>query len=194
MGGAPAPRVRRPTAWGGKRAERGQRGDRLVRGPRLITRLLARLVLTVVGLAVVGVGIPLIPLPGPGWAVVFVGLGILSTQWPFLRRPIRWLGDVVTDTPPLLLGAAIAVGGLAVWFVPLPFELRGRGLTGMTTTTVGVVVMPFQHPRLHGSWLRLTDWGQRVFGRSPERPARPRSEGPEGGGSAGAPEVPSEPT
>jgi len=38
------------------------------------------------GFTVVAVGIILIPLPGPGWAVVFVGFAILATEFHFAEK------------------------------------------------------------------------------------------------------------
>ncbi|HUM00295.1 MAG TPA: TIGR02611 family protein [Mycobacterium sp.] len=40
----------------------------------------------VVGVAVLGVGVLAIPYPGPGWAIVFVGLGILATEFLWAKR------------------------------------------------------------------------------------------------------------
>jgi uncharacterized protein (TIGR02611 family) len=45
-----------------------------------------RIVVGVVGLAVFAVGIVAIPYPGPGWAIVFIGLGILATEFDWARR------------------------------------------------------------------------------------------------------------
>lgn len=45
-----------------------------------------RIVVGVVGTAVLIVGIVAIPYPGPGWAIVFVGLGILATEFDWARR------------------------------------------------------------------------------------------------------------
>ena len=45
-----------------------------------------RIVVGVVGLAIFAVGIVAIPYPGPGWAIVFVGLGILATEFDWARR------------------------------------------------------------------------------------------------------------
>lgn len=39
-----------------------------------------------VGLAVLGVGILAIPYPGPGWAIVFVGLAILATEFEWAKK------------------------------------------------------------------------------------------------------------
>ena len=42
--------------------------------------------ITVVGTVVILVGIVLLPLPGPGWVVIFTGLGLLSTEYDWARR------------------------------------------------------------------------------------------------------------
>ena len=49
-----------------------------------------RIVVGVVGLAVLGVGILAIPYPGPGWAIVFVGLAILATEFEWARHALAW--------------------------------------------------------------------------------------------------------
>ena len=50
-----------------------------------------RAVVAVVGLAVLTVGIVTIPYPGPGWAVVFVGLGILASEFAWARHVLAWV-------------------------------------------------------------------------------------------------------
>jgi uncharacterized protein (TIGR02611 family) len=49
-----------------------------------------RLVVGIIGLAVLGVGILAIPYPGPGWAIVFIGLGILATEFTWARRLLAY--------------------------------------------------------------------------------------------------------
>jgi uncharacterized protein (TIGR02611 family) len=49
-----------------------------------------RIVVAVIGLAVLGVGILAIPYPGPGWAIVFIGLGILATEFTWARRLLAY--------------------------------------------------------------------------------------------------------
>jgi uncharacterized protein (TIGR02611 family) len=49
-----------------------------------------RIVVGVVGLIVLGVGILAIPYPGPGWAIVFIGLGILATEFTWARRLLAY--------------------------------------------------------------------------------------------------------
>lgn len=58
--------------------------DRLRRRPRL--EFGYRLAVGFIGLLVLGAGILAIPYPGPGWAIVFVGLGILATEFDWARR------------------------------------------------------------------------------------------------------------
>lgn len=49
-----------------------------------------RIVVGVVGLVVLVVGILAIPYPGPGWAIVFIGLGILATEFDWARRLLAY--------------------------------------------------------------------------------------------------------
>lgn len=49
-----------------------------------------RITIGVVGTLVVIVGIILIPYPGPGWLIVFTGLGILATEFAWARRVLKY--------------------------------------------------------------------------------------------------------
>ena len=49
-----------------------------------------RIVVAVIGLTVLGLGILAIPYPGPGWAIVFVGLAILATEFDWARRLLAY--------------------------------------------------------------------------------------------------------
>lgn len=40
----------------------------------------------VLGFTVVGVGIVLLPLPGPGWVIIFAGFAILASEFEFAER------------------------------------------------------------------------------------------------------------
>ena len=52
--------------------------------------LVYRIGVGIVGLAVFIVGIIAIPYPGPGWAILFVGLGILATEFDWARRLLAY--------------------------------------------------------------------------------------------------------
>lgn len=65
--------------------------DRIARRPTL--ELVYRFGVAVVGTAVFVVGVITIPFPGPGWALVFTGIGILATEFAVARRALVWLRD-----------------------------------------------------------------------------------------------------
>lgn len=50
-----------------------------------------RAIITVLGSLIVIVGIIMIPLPGPGWLVVFIGLTVLGSEWHWARRLTTWV-------------------------------------------------------------------------------------------------------
>ena len=50
-----------------------------------------RIVVALVGLAVLAIGIIAIPYPGPGWALVFLGLGILATEFRWAQLALHWV-------------------------------------------------------------------------------------------------------
>jgi uncharacterized protein (TIGR02611 family) len=49
-----------------------------------------RVLVAVVGLTVLLVGIAAIPYPGPGWAIVFLGLAVLATEFYWARRTLTY--------------------------------------------------------------------------------------------------------
>jgi uncharacterized protein (TIGR02611 family) len=51
--------------------------------------LVWKIAISVLGAAVVGLGLLLIPLPGPGWAVVFLGLAVWATEFVWAQRLLR---------------------------------------------------------------------------------------------------------
>ena len=78
-----------------------------------------RVVVGVLGVAVVATGLALIPLPGPGWLIVFAGLALLATEFSwagrlldFAREKVRGWTDWVTRQS-LLVRLAIGLVGLA---------------------------------------------------------------------------------
>lgn len=45
----------------------------------------------IIGVIAVLCGVVLIPYPGPGWLLVFLGFGILSTEFDWARNLLAWL-------------------------------------------------------------------------------------------------------
>ena len=108
----------------GLRAAAHRRRERIRRNPA--GNAAYRVGVAVVGAGIMLVGFPLIPLPGPGWLVVFLGLGVLASEFGWATRLQRfglgvlrrWTGWVTTRsrTVQVLLGVATAaVVALAVW-------------------------------------------------------------------------------
>lgn len=52
-----------------------------------------RLVVTIMGVTVLGIGIAMIVLPGPAIVVIPVGLGILATEYVWARKLLRRIRD-----------------------------------------------------------------------------------------------------
>jgi uncharacterized protein (TIGR02611 family) len=79
-----------------------------------------RVVVGVVGAAVVVLGFVLIPLPGPGWLIVFAGLAILATEFAWAERLLRYARHKVhgwttwVTGQSLMVRALIGLGGLLV--------------------------------------------------------------------------------
>ena len=80
-------------------------------------------------------GIALIPLPGPGWAIVFVGLGMLALEFKWAEKLMEKVLDrlegakeAAENATPLqkaigvvatVLGIAACVAAAILWDIPL---------------------------------------------------------------------------
>jgi len=51
-----------------------------------VRRVIWRVVVTVMGVAILLVGVSMLVLPGPGWAVIFLGLAVLATEYAWAHR------------------------------------------------------------------------------------------------------------
>ena len=56
---------------------------------------LRRVAVATVGGLIVLVGVALLVLPGPGWALIFAGLALLSTEFSWAGRALTWLRGTV---------------------------------------------------------------------------------------------------
>ncbi|MFI8006907.1 TIGR02611 family protein [Streptomyces sp. NPDC086010] len=108
----------------------GSRAPRVVRRTPLL-HLLWKAGVFVVGAVVVATGIVLLPLPGPGWLVIFGGMGVWATEFVWAQRVLRWTRRKVAEvtrraldprvrrrnTVILVIGLVLAAGavGAYVW-------------------------------------------------------------------------------
>jgi uncharacterized protein (TIGR02611 family) len=123
--GAPAgdepPRRNRPRLWLALAARLRLARIRIAAVPG--GSLAFRIVIALLGGVFVVGGLALVPLPGPGWAIVFAGLAIWAVEFASARRRLRWVQarlrpwtDRLKRLPlPVRVGlGAVAVVALAV--------------------------------------------------------------------------------
>ena len=89
-------------------------------------KIVLRVSIAIAGLAVVALGILLIPLPGPGWFIVIGGLAIWAVEFAwarsllhFTRRNVRawtsWIGRQVLPLRLVIGAVGLVFVGLVVW-------------------------------------------------------------------------------
>ena len=111
------------------------------------SRLIYRLVVAVIGLVIVAVGLIMVPFPGPGWLVVFIGLAVWASEFELAQRLLR-----------------LARGTLEAWtrwLIRQPWWMRGLVLL-ITIATVAAVFwllllisgVPVYFPDLVQEWLK----------------------------------------
>lgn len=108
-------------------------------------RMVWRVLVGVVGGVIVLGGLALVPLPGPGWAIVVVGLAILATEFSWAERLLEFVKATLrawTDwlvRQSLWVSGAVGLVGLAfVTFVVL-LTLRLLGAPGWVPEWVPLV-------------------------------------------------------
>ncbi|MFF8999645.1 TIGR02611 family protein [Streptomyces achromogenes] len=74
----------------------GSRAPEFIKSRRLL-HLSWQVGVFVVGLAVVVAGIIMLPLPGPGWVVIFGGMAIWATEFVWAQLVLRWTKRKVTE-------------------------------------------------------------------------------------------------
>ncbi|WP_431041274.1 TIGR02611 family protein [Streptomyces sp. P1-3] len=73
----------------------------------------------VVGLAVVVVGIIMLPLPGPGWVVIFGGMAIWATEFVWAQLALRWTKRKVTEAAQRALDPRVRKRNLTLTVITL---------------------------------------------------------------------------
>ncbi|WP_425554687.1 TIGR02611 family protein [Kitasatospora putterlickiae] len=83
---------------GGAEGEKplGSRAPHFIRRSRPL-HLSWQVAVFLVGLAVVVLGVIMLPLPGPGWVVIFLGMGIWATEFVWAQLALRWTRRKVAE-------------------------------------------------------------------------------------------------
>ena len=74
----------------------GSRAPRFIRRSRTL-HLSWQVGVFIVGLAVVAAGFVMLPLPGPGWLVIFGGMAIWASEFVWAQLVLRWTKHKVTE-------------------------------------------------------------------------------------------------
>lgn len=74
----------------------GSKAPEFIKSRRLL-HLSWQVLIFVIGLAVVVAGIIMLPLPGPGWVVIFAGMAIWATEFVWAQLVLRWTKRKVTE-------------------------------------------------------------------------------------------------
>ncbi|MFD7426434.1 TIGR02611 family protein [Streptomyces sp. NPDC059818] len=72
-----------------------------------------------VGLAVVVAGIIMLPLPGPGWLVIFGGMAIWATEFVWAQLVLRWTRRKVTEAAKRALDPKVRRRNIALTVIGL---------------------------------------------------------------------------
>ncbi|WP_280266038.1 TIGR02611 family protein [Nocardia wallacei] len=102
-----------------------------------------RIAVGVVGVGVLVVGILAIPYPGPGWLIVFAGLGILATEFVWAHRTLHWTRGRYRRVMD--------------WYVAQGLVVKALGAL-LTAAVVVVTLWLLGTFGLVGGWVGL-DWG-----------------------------------
>ncbi|MCU7821523.1 TIGR02611 family protein [Kitasatospora sp. DSM 101779] len=119
----------------------GSRAPHFIRRSRPL-HLSWQVVIFLAGLAVVGLGVVLLPLPGPGWVVIFLGMGIWATEFVWAQLVLRWTRRKVAEAAERALDpkvrrrnitltviGLVIIGALLGWYLwryglVLPWDLH----------------------------------------------------------------------
>ncbi|UXY26447.1 TIGR02611 family protein [Streptomyces sp. HUAS TT20] len=94
----------------------------------------------VVGLAVVVAGVVLLPLPGPGWVVIFAGMAVWATEFVWAQLVLRWTKRKVTEAAQRALEPKVRRRNIALTVIGLVIVAV---LVGIYVGRFGVV-MPWE--------------------------------------------------
>ncbi len=84
----------------------GSRAPQFIQARRML-HLSWQVGVFVVGLAVVVAGVIMLPLPGPGWLVIFGGMAIWATEFVWAQLVLRWTKRKVTEATQKALGPKV---------------------------------------------------------------------------------------
>uniref|UniRef100_A0AAU2W0M6 TIGR02611 family protein n=1 Tax=Streptomyces sp. NBC_00008 TaxID=2903610 RepID=A0AAU2W0M6_9ACTN len=98
--------------------ELGSRAPEFIKASRAL-HLSWQVGVFLVGLAVVVAGIIMLPLPGPGWLVIFGGMAIWATEFVWAQLVLRWTRRKVTEAAKRALDPKVRRRNIALTVIGL---------------------------------------------------------------------------
>jgi uncharacterized protein (TIGR02611 family) len=118
------------------------------------SHLVYRVVVGVIGLIIVVVGLVMVPFPGPGWLVVFIGLAVLASEFEWAQRLLRL--------------ARRTLGAWTKWLIPQPWWTKGLVLLATIAAVAAVFWLLFLISGVPGYLPDVVEqWLRRVPGLGP---------------------------
>ncbi|MER6572583.1 TIGR02611 family protein [Streptomyces sp. NPDC001093] len=117
----------------------GSRAPEFIKARRLL-HLSWQVGVFLVGLAVVVAGIIMLPLPGPGWVVIFGGMAIWATEFVWAQLVLRWTRRKVTEAAQRALDPQVRRRNITLTVIGLVIV---AGLAGIYLSRFGLV-MPWK--------------------------------------------------
>ncbi|MGW2825197.1 TIGR02611 family protein [Streptomyces sp. NPDC001443] len=128
-----------PDGAGGSENGLGSKAPEFVKARRML-HLSWQVGVFVVGLAVVVAGVIMLPLPGPGWVVIFGGMAIWATEFVWAQLVLRWTKRKVTEAAQKALDPKVRRRNITLTVIGLVVVAV---LVGIYVSKFGVV-MPWK--------------------------------------------------
>jgi uncharacterized protein (TIGR02611 family) len=106
-----------------------------------------RIAVTVAGFAVLIAGIAMLALPGPGWAAIFLGLAILSTEYVWAQRLLKAAKKKFGEAKDAVLGNRKTLYEV--------IEHEGTVVRGLETTTSNEQEIDRESSKIGALWVRF---------------------------------------
>jgi uncharacterized protein (TIGR02611 family) len=105
----------------------GSRAPRFIKRSRTL-HLSWQVLVFLLGLAIVAAGVVMLPLPGPGWLVVFAGMAVWATEFVWAQCVLRWTKRKVTAAAERALDPAVRRRNLILTAIGLVIIAAGVGI------------------------------------------------------------------
>lgn len=113
---------------------------------RPASRKIFRMMVGIIGTIVLCLGILAIPYPGPGWLIVFTGLGILASEFDWAQSVLHWVRGKYDVVMGWYLRQNLLVRGLGAFFT--------CAIVVLTLWLVGVIGMVAGWVGLEHAWMQ----------------------------------------